>query len=178
MSAVEGGYTHFYSIFSTASSTAYGCNVAAGRWRAASRGGMDGSHPRLLMLDTSPYGLDVSAGDSPSSETHQCSHPVRRQRCAARRPSTAISTAIQHETTFYSAHAASRTVCRGSTALQRSTASTASTALYSYTASTLYSTLHPASGLDLTYYRETGPRDPPASMRGSTRLPLEGGCEA
>ena len=133
MSAVEGGYTHFYSIFSTASSTAYGCNVAAGRWRAASRGGMDRSQPRLPMLDTSPYGLDVSGGVYPSSETRQCSYPVRRQRCAARRPSTAISTAIQHETTFYSAHAASRTECRGSIALQHSTA--------------LYSTLQPLQPL-------------------------------
>ena len=64
-----------------------------------------------------------------------------------RRPSTAISTAIQHETTFYnySAHAASRTECSGSTALQHSTTSTASTAHYSYTASTIYSTLHPVS---------------------------------
>ena len=155
MCAVEGGYTHFYSIFSTASSTAYGCNVAAGRWRAASRGGMDRSQPRLPMLDTSPYGLGVSGGVYPRSETRQCSHPVRRQRCAARRPSTAISTAIQHETTFYSAHATSRAAVAALqhySALQRSTAlysalqrSTASTALYSYTASTLYSTLHPAS---------------------------------
>ena len=131
MGAVEGGYTHFYSIFSTASSTAYGCNVAAGRWRAASRGGMDRSQPRLLMLDTSPYGLDVSGGVYPRSETRQCSHPVRRQWCAARRPSTAISTAKQHETTFYSAHAASRTDCRGSTALQHSTALYSLYSLYS-----------------------------------------------
>ena len=64
----------------------------------------------------------------------------------------AVETAVEKTrcrtrvTTFYSAHATSHAGCRGSTALQRSTASTASTALYSYTASTLYSTLHPASG--------------------------------
>ena len=150
MCAVEGGYTHFYSIFSTASSTAYGCNVAARLWRAASRGGMDGSQPRLLMLGTSPYGLDVSGGVYPSSETRQCSHPVRRQRCAARRPSTAISTAIQHETTFYSAHATSRAAVA---ALQHYSALQRSTALYS-----LYSLYSPLQLYSLYNIQHSTPR--------------------